>query len=269
MKPPAGASLPLPLLDDTLLSRIEDAGLNASAPPQQRWLDGWLLRLSPGKARRARCINALAAGRLPLADKLALAGETFAEAGLPLLVRITRFTQPAGLDDQLAALGYTVLDPTRVMVRPDLQAGPLTPLTPLTPGLCLEPMEAVAFAQAVGALRGSSPDECAGHAHRLLHSPVPYRGYVLRDAATAQVLACGQFAREGAFVGLYDIFTHGQARGRGLAMLLCERLLYLSANEGAKVAYLQVAGDNHAARRIYERLGFVDGYGYHYRQPPD
>jgi hypothetical protein len=44
------------------LSRIEDAGLNASAPPQQRWLDGWLLRFSPGKANRARCINALAAG---------------------------------------------------------------------------------------------------------------------------------------------------------------------------------------------------------------
>ena len=265
MKPPASALALLPPLDDDLLSCIEDAGLNASAPTQQRWLDGWMLRLSPGKARRARCINALAPGRLPLADKLARAGEAFAEAGLPLLVRITRFTQPAGLDDQLAALGYTVLDPTQVMVRPALPAGPLESLPP---DLRLEPMEAVAFAQTVGALRASSPDECAGHAHRLLHSPVPYRGYVLRDAATTQVLACGQFAREGRFVGLYDIFTHAQARGRGLASLLCERLLFVSASEGATVAYLQVAGDNHAARRIYERLGFDDGYGYHYRQPP-
>ena len=48
--------------DPDLLSRIEDAGLNASAPPQQRWLDGWLLRFSPGKAKRARCVNAVAAG---------------------------------------------------------------------------------------------------------------------------------------------------------------------------------------------------------------
>ena len=43
--------------DNTLMSRVEDAGLNASATPQQRWLDGWLVRYLPGKARRARCIN--------------------------------------------------------------------------------------------------------------------------------------------------------------------------------------------------------------------
>ncbi len=41
-------------LPETLLSRIEDAGINASAPPQQRWVDGWLVRCSPGKAKRAR-----------------------------------------------------------------------------------------------------------------------------------------------------------------------------------------------------------------------
>ena len=271
MNLPAGAHLPpnasLRMHDD-LLSRVEDAGLNASAPPQQRWLDGWLLRLSPGKARRARCINALASGRLPLADKLALASDAFTEAGLPLLVRITRFTQPAGLDGQLAALGYTVLDPTRVMVKPDLQKVPLAPLAPVTPDLSFEPLDARAFAATVGALRGSSPTESAAHAHRLVHSPVPYRGYVLRDTATSQVLACGQFAREQSFVGLYDVFTHPQARGRGLATLLCERLLSLSASEGATVGYLQVAADNVDALRVYQRLGFVDGYGYHYRQPP-
>jgi hypothetical protein len=36
-----------------LLSRIEDAGINASAPQQQRWIDGWLVRFSPAKAQRA------------------------------------------------------------------------------------------------------------------------------------------------------------------------------------------------------------------------
>lgn len=136
-------AMPQPRLDDDLLSRIEDAGLNASAPTQQRWLDGWLLRLSPGKARRARCINALAPGRLPLADKLAQAGLAFADAGLPLLVRITRFTQPAGLDAQLADLGYTVLDPTRVMVKPALDSGPPARLPP---GLSFEPIDAPTFA---------------------------------------------------------------------------------------------------------------------------
>ncbi|HNK16945.1 MAG TPA: hypothetical protein PLG92_01095, partial [Piscinibacter sp.] len=84
--------------DPYLLSRVEDAGLNASAPPQQRWVDGWLLRFSPGKAKRSRCVNAVAPGRMPVAHKLALCEPVFAQAGLPLIVRITPFSEPAGLD---------------------------------------------------------------------------------------------------------------------------------------------------------------------------
>ena len=96
-----------------LLSRIEDAGLNASAPTQQRWLDGWLVGTSPGKSRRARCINAVATGRLPLVERLRLATAVYEEAGLPLVVRITRFTQPADLDQQFAGRGWEQLDDTR------------------------------------------------------------------------------------------------------------------------------------------------------------
>ena len=51
-----------PVFATDLLSRVEDAGLNASAPVEQRWLDGWLVRFCPGKAKRARCVNAVAQG---------------------------------------------------------------------------------------------------------------------------------------------------------------------------------------------------------------
>jgi hypothetical protein len=67
-------------LDEALLGRVEDAGINASAPPQQRWLDGWLVRYNPGKAKRARCINAVAPGRLPVDEKLRLAAQVFEAA---------------------------------------------------------------------------------------------------------------------------------------------------------------------------------------------
>ncbi len=103
-------------IDSVGLSRIEDAGLNASAPPQQRWLDGWLLRYCPGKAKRARCINALAAGRLPLPTRLDLAAAVFRDAGLPLVFRVTPFSQPAGLDQQLSERGLHAFDDTHVMV---------------------------------------------------------------------------------------------------------------------------------------------------------
>jgi hypothetical protein len=103
-------------LDEALLCRVEDAGINASAPPQQRWMDGWLVRYNPGKAKRARCINAVAAGRLPVADKLRLAAQVFEEAQLPMVVRMTPFSQPSGLDAHLAGAGFGQIDDTRVMV---------------------------------------------------------------------------------------------------------------------------------------------------------
>jgi GNAT superfamily N-acetyltransferase len=250
-----------PVFAPELLSRVEDAGLNAAAPPQQRWLDGWLLRLSPGKAKRARCVNAVAAGRLPLEQRLTLARSAFAEAGLPMLVRITPFTQPAGLDGWLAAQGFGVLDDTRVMVLPSLASMDAPPALPA--GCRVEAKPAPAFAEWVGALRGSPAVQRAAHAERLQHSPVPYKGFVLsRDD---EPLACAQYAIEGELAGLYDVFTAPHARGTGLARLLCQAVLAQAAADGARVAYLQVENDNMPARAIYHRMGFVDAYGYCYR----
>jgi ribosomal protein S18 acetylase RimI-like enzyme len=252
-------AVPTRSFDMGLLARVEDAGLNASAPPQQRWLDGWLLRFSPGKSKRARCINALAAGRRPVVEKLAACEAVFNGAGLPLIVRITPFSQPAGLDALLDTLGLRRFDDTRVMVREDLTDIEI----PSAVGQALQAIGLEAFAQRVGALRGSPLAQRQAHAERLAQSPVPFTAYELR--VDGEVLACGQFALEGDLVGLYDIFTAPSARGRGLASMLCAALLARARERGARHAYLQVDGDNHAARAVYHRLGFADGYAYHYR----
>jgi ribosomal protein S18 acetylase RimI-like enzyme len=249
--------------DAALLSQVEDAGLNASAPPQQRWMDGWLVRFCPGKAKRARCVNAVAAGRLPLADKLAAADALYRAAGLPLLVRITPFSEPDTLDTALEALGMTSLDDTRVMLTASLDG--LKP-SAWAAGLTLHPVGHEAFAQAVGRLRGSSLAQRQAHAERLALSPVPFEGWVVKQAEQGDVVACGQFAREGALVGLYDVFCAEALRGRGVATALCGALLEQAQRRGAQAAYLQVEADNLPARRVYRRLGFVDAYAYHYRQ---
>lgn len=246
--------------DPLLLARIEDAGLNASAPPQQRWLDGWLLRCSPGKAKRARCINAVAAGRQSVAARLAQSQAVFDEAGLPLIVRITPFTVPATLDAELAALGWRRFDDTRVMVRADLDEGVTAqaPAAGRAHALGLE-----AFAQRVGGLRGSPLSQRQAHGQRLVHAPVPFRAFEWR--VDGEPVACGQYAIEGDLVGLYDVYTAPAARGRGHAAALCRHLLREAHAHGARHAYLQVEGDNHPARAVYRRLGFTDAYAYHYR----
>lgn len=252
-----------PDISINLLRAAETAGLNASAPPQQEMLDGWLIRLSPGKAKRSRCINALAQGRLPLADMLTRCRLAFEAAGLPLVLRLTPFTQPADLDQQLARLAWAYFDDTRVMLRPDL-AG--LPPSSLPAGCALQPVNHAEYAQAVGQLRGSSVTEISAHAERMQRAPVRYEGALLKRD-DGKLLACGQFVREDRLVGLYDILTVPEHRGQGLGQALCTRLLALAREQGASSAYLQVNADNLAARSVYARLGFVDGYSYHYRTP--
>lgn len=251
----------MPTLSLADLTRIESAGLNASTPPQQRVLDGWLLRFSPGKSKRARCINALSVGRLPLADKVVLCQQAYAEANLPMIVRITPFSQPTQLDETLADMGLRRFDDTRVMVLPDtLSLGE----APTRVEATLRPTPGPAFAEAIGALRGSPASQRQAHAERLAHSPVPYRGFVFEQDGEA--LACGQTVVEGDMVGLYDVFTTAAARGRGVAHALCHALLQRARDEeGVRVAYLQVDRGNLPARTVYHRLGFTDAYAYHYR----
>lgn len=246
-----------------LARRAEEAGLNASAPPQQQRIEGWLIRLSPGKAKRSRCVNALEQGALPLDELLRRCALAFAAAGLPLCVRLTPFSQPADLDHRLADLGWDSFDAADVMVRPSLDD---LDARPSPPGQHLETLDAAAYARLVGGLRGSSPDEIEAHAQRLRESPVPYRGYALRDPQQ-RLLACGQYAREGAIVGLFDIFTPAEQRGRGHGRTLCLALLQAARHEGAREAYLQVGSDNAVAQRLYRRLGFEFAYRYHYRSP--
>jgi ribosomal protein S18 acetylase RimI-like enzyme len=239
-----------------LALRAEQAGLNATAPPQQAMIDGWLIRLSPGRAKRSRCVNALAAGSLPLDALLARCQQSFAAAGLPLILRLTPFSRPDDLDAQLAARGWFSFDAADVMLLDQLPS----------PAACaqLQSYDAPGYARLIGELRGSSPAEIDAHAERLLASAVPYRGYALHDANQV-LLACGQSAHEAGIVGLYDIFTPAAHRGRGHALSLCQALLQLAREEGAHEAYLQVGSDNEAAKRLYARLGFRFGYRYHYR----
>ncbi len=306
------------LLDHTfdlgLLQRVEDASLNASAPPQQLWMDGWLVRFNPGKAQRARCINAVAPGQgrghslgdsasdgdgdggsdgggdggeggssgppddpalrsNAFSSKLKRCESLYRRHCLPLLFRITPFTQPPQLDAQLAALGYLPHEDTRVMVGPQAltKAQRAAAAHVLPEGLEWARLDAASFAQAIGHLRGSSAQACAAHAERLLASPVPYVSGVIRQRGAGQVLAAGQTAQEHELVGLYDVGVAASHRRQGLAQMLCERLLAQAAAaqpQGAQTAYLQVGADNPSAQRLYARMGFADAYSYHYRQLP-
>jgi GNAT superfamily N-acetyltransferase len=245
------------------LARVEEAGLNASQPSEQLLLDGWLLRFSAGKARRARSVNAIAAGRLPLDEKLALSRHWYERFCLPLLVRITPFSQPAGLDDYLQGAGFIAFDETRVMTcsRIESAAGDASLIT--------EAVDIATFVSTVDRLRDSPSQQVDAQIRRLRNSPlgastVRLVGYEDKGAAA---VAAGQVVVERELAGLYDIVVAPSARGRGHGCTISRRLLRAALGMGASTAYLQVDAGNVRARQIYAALGFVDRYAYWYRRP--
>ena len=241
------------------LRRLEELGLNSSAPPGQLLYDGWLLRLLPGQAKRARSVNAIYPSRLALPDKIAHCAHLYQTHGLPLIFRITPFSEPADLDGTLAQMGLPRFDitavETAVIDRP--RRGPVS-----TESLALED-----WVQVVGGLRDSPEQFRIAHLKRLQASPLPCRALVLRDGG--DVLATGLVIVEDGWAGLFDIVTATAARRRGFGRCMVDGLLQAASELGAHQAYLQVDADNLPARRLYAHYGFTERYRYWYRGHSD
>jgi len=69
-------------------------------------------------------------------------------------------------------------------------------------------------------------------------------------------------------IGLFNIVTLPEHRGRGLGGSLVRGLLAAGARAGAEYAYLQVGAENRSAHSLYAGFGFRDLYRYHYRRAP-
>jgi N-acetylglutamate synthase len=235
--------------------RLEELTLNSSAPPGQLLYDGWLLRMQPGKAKRARSINPVFASTLPLGEKVAYCEGLYARAKLPALFRITPFVTPAGLDTELERRGYGRFDVTAVesaaIAAPSAQADGARELA------------LPEWVEAVGELRGSPPEQRAGHCARLERALLPMRALALEEGG--RIVAAGLTVIEADAAGLFDIVTHEACRRRGLGRRLVAALLRHAWDAGARHAYLQVDTANAPARAMYRTFGFCERYLYWYR----
>jgi ribosomal protein S18 acetylase RimI-like enzyme len=244
------------------LRRVEEACLNGLHTQRQLFYDGWLLRVSPGRAKRARCVNAYFGSTLPLADKIGHCERVYERCGLPALFRVTPFDTPAELDSTLAARGYQAFDATMTQVlrlsRPPEFAAP-NDVELVVP-------TAEQFVAALGEFQHSTPAQRAAHLERLAATPLVTRSLLAMHDGSP--VGTGSVVLEDGLAGVYSIATAHEQRGRGIATGILGALLSWAWGHSATHAFLQVNAENHRALGLYRAFGFADAYSYHYRGRP-
>jgi len=248
-------------MTDLDLRRVEEASLNALQTQRQYFYDGWLLRVSPGKARRARSVNAHFGSTLPIADKIAYCERLYRARDLPVLFRITPFVHPANLADELAARGYDAFDPTLVQVT--ALARPPEPCE--RDGIDIVAPGIDAFADAVALLQESTPEQRDAYHERMANTPQPARYLMARHEG--RVVGVGTVMLEDGLAGVFSMATSPDMRRQGVASALLARLLTWAWEHGASHAYLQVESRNEPALGVYRKFGFATAYTYHYCAP--
>jgi len=244
------------------LARVEEVGLNALQTLRQLFYDGWLLRVSPGKAKRARSVNAHFGSTLSLAQKIPYCERIYAERGLPILFRITPFLQPPNLETELAARGYEAFETTQVQLT-RLDRPPETPTVADVDFVTPTP---AAFAEAVGELQEATSAQRAAYLERMIHTPLTTRAVVALMGG--RPVGTGTVMLEDGLAGVFTMGTASDVRARGIATGILATMLGWAWEHGATQAYLQVSADNHRAISVYRKFGFVDAYTYHYRGRP-
>ena len=112
----------------------------------------------------------------------------------------------------------------------------------------------------------SPPEQRAAHLERLGATPLDTHCVVARIGG--RPIACGQVALDNGLVGVYDMITAADFRGRGVATRILRELLGWARQRGASHAFLQVNDDNAPALAVYCNFGFTTAYTYHYRARP-
>jgi N-acetylglutamate synthase len=217
---------------------------------------GWTLGFDAGVTSRANSVfpNEWSA-ETPLTDAIGEVERQYRAHGLAPSFKISEASLPQGLDDALAAAGYGMQKGTAVM------QGGLTAFQ--------SPMR-----DEVRALDRPTPEWCAltgweGSAARIAIAEriaTPCTFFLAMDGSEPVGTAIGVVRGEWAYISGLHVSPAVRGRGIGTSMLGC--FAHWAVENGAGQVFLQVEGDNPKARALYDRLGLVHAYDYHYRIKP-
>ena len=242
------------------------AALHWQGTEQQR-LGDWLLRAAGGFTGRAN--SALPAGDpgMPAERAVAEVEAWYSRRGLTPTVVIASSlgdgdsADPGGaFDGLLAAHGWRLRHPGPTMVMTARSETVAAHRREAGIRLAAEPGP-----QWLAAWRylGEPPPPQARPV--LLSAPVQLFASVRRDG---RVVGTGRLSVAGGWAGITAVAVDPAWRRGGLGLAVTAELAAQAVARGAGRIFLQVAGENTAARGLYRKCGFADRHQYNYRAAP-
>ncbi|MDX2161785.1 MAG: GNAT family N-acetyltransferase [bacterium] len=243
---------------------LEEISNNALPSLYTLHYDGWVLRFSDSRARRANSVSPLYPSALDTDEKIAYCEALFERRDRPVVFKLTDAALPDDLTAALHARGYAENSRTSVQT------------------LSIDESDAwiafkddrykVTFTNRVTQAwlddqhRFHDADERARLTTRSMYDLLIPHAAFFRLAFDGVAVAAGLGVIERGWMGLYGIVVDAPMRGRGIGEELVRRMLAYGAAFNAANAYLQVMTANQAALRLYARLGFEQSYQYWYLQ---
>ena len=240
-----------------MIRAVEELSMNAWPSLQTMLYDGWVLRFADGYTKRANSVHPLYSSSLNVEEKVPACEEIYRSKGLDVVFKMTASAQPENLDQVLAAKGYKADSHTSVQVLELDDVDKAPGQTALLTEDLDEWLPAYCKLSNIGGRRELTLKQ-------LLHNVVPVL-YLASIRHQGRIVACGMGVLQDRFVGLFDIVTDANFRGRGFGKQLMLNLLAWGKCNSVHTAYLQVMLSNEPALRLYSGLGFKEIYTYWYR----
>ena len=242
--------------DHALLLAVERHSAGAWPAPDVVLLNGWECRFAPAsKSRRVNSLTPLEPVKGRFEQTVLVARRLCRERAVPCTVRVT----PALQDEDLEFLtqeGFVQKDTTFVKILP------LGGVAQADPAVVLKSPPHDEWLTAYASLTQMGDDE-----HQVIHSMLSHvdgEMILARLMVGGEVVSLGRAVVRNGLMGLFQIATAASARRQGHAHRIVQSLLHWGRQQGAMRAYLQVVGDNTAARALYRSIGFKTFYSYTY-----
>jgi N-acetylglutamate synthase len=223
--------------------------------------DGWWLRHAP---RCAWWVGTVlphrAAGPGELVRRVVGAERFYAAHGAVAGFQISPPACPEGLDGLLAKRGYRRESPVSLRVASTAQVLDRLPAS-ATP-VEVDDRPTRSWFEVWHAVQDHGGDSRAEW--DMLERVERPCGYA-RAMAGHDVVAVGRVVADTGWAGVFGLATRPRARGDGAARRLLAALAGWAGAHRADRMYLQVERGNLPALRLYERAGFTELCGYHYR----